>query len=55
MKFPILSNEQAARTRSTRTRKPSWLKVKAAGGKRYQEIAKRLESLDLFTVCQEAH
>ena len=34
--------------------KPPWLKVKAPGGGRYEQIRQRLEGLDLFTVCQEA-
>ncbi len=37
-----------------RAPKPPWLKVKAPGGARYQEIVKRLEGLKLYTVCQEA-
>jgi len=40
--------------RPPRQRKPDWLKVKAPGGERYFEIKKRLEGLDLFTVCEEA-
>lgn len=48
-RFTILNN----RSRS-RDRKPSWLKVKAPGGARYEAIRKRLEGLSLSTVCQEA-
>jgi len=35
-------------------RKPSWLKVKAPGGKNYAELKKNLRKLDLYTVCEEA-
>jgi len=61
MKFPILQNppqaspEQGSRPPARRTPKPSWLKVPAAGGPRYHAIKKRIEKLDLFTVCEEAH
>src|SRR5262249_27025327 len=37
-----------------RARKPPWLKVPAPGGKRYRELAKRIEGDGLHTVCQEA-
>ncbi len=40
--------------RKPRTPKPPWLKVKAPGGGRYEQIRQRLEGLDLWTVCQEA-
>ena len=36
-------------------RKPSWLKVKAPGGRNYVEIKKLMRELDLHTVCEEAH
>ena len=49
-RFQIL--DPAARRQ--RVAKPRWLKVKAAGGPRYEAIRKRLETLDLHTVCQEA-
>lgn len=63
MKFPILQNNAApaasapAASRPTGLRgrpKPPWLKVKAPGGGRFQQIRERLEGLDLWTVCQEA-
>ena len=38
----------------TRQPKPSWLKVKAPGGERYQHIKKRSRQLKLATVCEEA-
>ena len=38
----------------TRTRKPTWLKVKAPGGERYHKIKKRARQLRLATVCEEA-
>ena len=37
-----------------RARKPPWLKVPAPGGKRYRELARRIEDDGLHTVCQEA-
>jgi lipoyl synthase len=37
-----------------RARKPPWLKVPAPGGKRYRELARRIEDDGLRTVCQEA-
>ena len=40
--------------RMTRQPKPSWLKVKAPGGERYQHIKKRARQLKLATVCEEA-
>lgn len=65
MKFPILNNQAETpaaessppRQRASKARKPKpkWLKVQAAGGQRYQEIKARLDGLDLYTVCQEAH
>jgi lipoic acid synthetase len=42
------------RPRPPRQRKPAWLKVQAPGGERYHEIRKRLDGLDLWTVCEEA-
>jgi lipoic acid synthetase len=70
MKFPILNQPPSApagdaatpgtpafmpvRERPPRQRKPSWLKVQAPGGERYHAIKKRLEGLELFTVCEEA-
>lgn len=38
----------------TRQPKPSWLKVRAPGGERYQHIKKRARQLKLATVCEEA-
>lgn len=37
------------------THKPNWLKVKPPKGNSYQEIKTMLGSLNLATVCQEAH
>ena len=62
MKFPILQNPPSAPGATTgsplprkpRAPKPPWLKVKAPGGGRYEQIRQRLEGLDLWTVCQEA-
>jgi len=36
-------------------RKPSWLKVKAPGGKNYLHLKNMMRDLDLHTVCEEAH
>ena len=36
-------------------RKPSWLKVKAPGGPNYLRLKGLMRSLDLHTVCEEAH
>jgi len=36
-------------------RKPSWLKVKAPGGPNYLRLKQLMRSLDLHTVCEEAH
>lgn len=36
-------------------RKPPWLKVKAPRGERYVRLKETLRSLDLHTVCEEAH
>jgi lipoic acid synthetase len=38
----------------TRTRKPSWLKVKAPGGANYAHIKGLMRELKLHTVCEEA-
>jgi lipoyl synthase len=35
--------------------KPPWLKVRAPGGERYAELKATFRSLDLHTVCEEAH
>jgi lipoyl synthase len=35
--------------------KPPWLKVRAPGGPRYAELKATFRSLDLHTVCEEAH
>jgi len=35
--------------------KPAWLKVRAPGGERYGELKRTFRSLDLHTVCEEAH
>jgi len=34
--------------------KPAWLKVRAPGGERYNELKATFRSLDLHTVCEEA-
>ncbi len=34
--------------------KPSWLKVRAAGGRSYNELKETFRGLDLHTVCEEA-
>jgi len=36
-------------------RKPEWLKVRAPGGGRYAELKGIMRSLNLHTVCEEAH
>jgi lipoic acid synthetase len=36
-------------------RKPPWLKVKAPGGQNYLRLKQLMRSLDLHTVCEEAH
>jgi lipoic acid synthetase len=36
-------------------RKPPWLKVKAPGGTNYLRLKQMMRSLDLHTVCEEAH
>jgi lipoic acid synthetase len=36
-------------------RKPPWLKVKAPGGPNYLRLKQLMRSLDLHTVCEEAH
>jgi len=36
-------------------RKPSWLKVKAPGGKNYLHLKNLMREMDLHTVCEEAH
>jgi lipoyl synthase len=36
-------------------RKPGWLKVKAPGGPNYLRLKQMMRSLDLHTVCEEAH
>ena len=38
----------------TKRTKPPWLKVKAPGGERYNQIKKRSRQLKLATVCEEA-
>ena len=48
--FPIINNRPQAREK-----KPPWLKVKAPSGARYNKIRERLRSLNLHTVCEEAH
>lgn len=36
-------------------RKPGWLKVRAPGGPNYLQLKQLMRSLDLHTVCEEAH
>lgn len=36
-------------------RKPGWLKVRAPGGPNYLHLKQLMRSLDLHTVCEEAH
>jgi lipoyl synthase len=36
-------------------RKPPWLKVRAPGGANYLRLKQMMRSLDLHTVCEEAH
>jgi lipoyl synthase len=36
-------------------RKPSWLKVKAPGGRQYLRLKQLMRDMDLHTVCEEAH
>ncbi|MGB0589450.1 MAG: lipoyl synthase [Myxococcota bacterium] len=48
-RFSILNNRK-----KPRQAKPPWLKVRAPGGGRYESIKRRLEGLNLHTVCQEA-
>lgn len=57
--FPIVGQTVgegglAGASRKARVPKPPWLKVKAPGGGRYEQIRQRIEGLELFTVCQEA-
>jgi len=42
-------------TRSPSPRKPSWLKVKAPGGRNYVDVKSMMRELGLHTVCEEAH
>lgn len=43
-----------AEVQPLRGRKPAWFKVRAPGGKRYQELSHLIKSQGLNTVCQEA-
>ena len=43
------------RTRTARSPKPPWLKVRFPAGERYQEIKDLLRTQELHTVCEEAH
>ncbi len=38
-----------------KTRKPSWLKVRAPGGPNYAKVRRLMSELGLHTVCEEAH
>lgn len=51
----ISSVGHSAQTPAFRTRKPSWLKVKAPGGSNYVAIKSIMRDLQLHTVCEEAH
>jgi lipoic acid synthetase len=46
-----MANADAARF----SPKPAWLKVRAPGGERYGDLKETFRSLDLHTVCEEAH
>src|SRR5579883_2190036 len=35
--------------------RPDWLRVKFFGGQRYQDLKRIMRTLDLHTVCEEAH
>lgn len=48
------SGQQELARPSVRSPKPRWLKVKAPGGEKYNQIKQTLRSLDLYTVCEEA-
>ncbi len=41
--------------RTPRAPKPAWLKSRPPGGERYRFVKSRLHTLDLHTVCEEAH
>lgn len=41
--------------RNRRQAKPAWLKVQPPKGKTYEDLRKMLSTLNLVTVCQEAH
>jgi len=43
------------RAQSLPERKPSWLKVRAPGGQNYLKLKQMMRSLDLNSVCEEAH
>ena len=51
----ISSVGHSAKNPVFRTRKPSWLKVKAPGGSNYVGIKSIMRDLQLHTVCEEAH
>ena len=54
MKGPIDVEEDSGK-RASRLRKPPWLKVKAFGGKAFNDVNHLLRDRGLFTVCQEAN
>jgi lipoic acid synthetase len=62
-KLTVLGGDQAARSPpSARSggvpidaRKPGWLRVGVPGGERYARVKETLRSLELHTVCEEAH
>lgn len=35
--------------------KPEWLKIRPGGGRQFARVRRRLKTLDLHTVCEEAH
>ncbi|MFY9781552.1 MAG: lipoyl synthase [Candidatus Baltobacteraceae bacterium] len=41
-------------TRPQPPRKPEWLKVRLAQGEQYEQLRRKVKSLELHTVCQEA-
>jgi lipoic acid synthetase len=48
------TNQVEDTNKTPATRKPEWIKVRAAAGEKYFEIKSLLKSLNLATVCQEA-
>jgi len=46
--------KETLREEAPKARKPSWLKVSAAGGENYERLRSTVRSLGLATVCEEA-